>query len=102
VSVNQEKRKQTDFPGPERGALDESQIYQIRVKGHINAGWSEWFCDLSVRLEEDGTTLLTGPVADQPALHGILARIRDLGMHLLSVRQLETDNSDCRTRTNAD
>ena len=70
---------------------NEGQVYQIRVKGHINGGWSDWFCELAISLEEDGSTLLTGPVADQPALHGILARIRDLGMHLLSVRQLDTE-----------
>ena len=70
---------------------NEVQVYQIRVKGHINGGWSDWFSNLAISLEEDGTTLLTGPVADQPALHGILARIRDLGMHLLSVRQFDID-----------
>ena len=75
------------------GATDEKQVYQIRVKGHINSGWSEWFCGLAISLEKDGTTLLTGPVADQPALHGILARIRDLGMHLLSVRQMGTNQA---------
>lgn len=74
-------------------ATGETEVYQIRVKGHINSGWSEWFCGLAISLEKDGTTLLTGPVADQPALHGILARIRDLGMHLLSVRQMGTNQA---------
>lgn len=63
----------------------ESQVYQIRVKGHLDNSWSEWFEDFSLTHEEDGTTVLTGPVADQPALHGLLVRVRDLGLPLVSV-----------------
>ncbi len=95
MGENQEMRERAYITNPERDSQTESQIYQIRVKGHINGGWSDWFCGLSISLEKDGSTLLTGPVADQPALHGILARVRDLGMHLLSVRQLGAENSDC-------
>ena len=69
----------------------ESQFYQIRVKGHLDSSWSERLDGLTITHEEDGTTLLTGPVADQPALHGLLIRIRDLGLPLLSVNVLCSD-----------
>ena len=64
-------------------------IYQIRIKGHLGQQWSDWFPGLSITLEENGDTLLTGPVVDQPALHGLLKKVRDLGMPLLAVNQLE-------------
>lgn len=60
-------------------------IYQIRIKGHLGRQWADRFAELNITLEEDGTTLLTGPVVDQAALHGILRRIRDLGIPLLAV-----------------
>jgi hypothetical protein len=63
-------------------------IYQIRIQGHLGRQWSERFEELSISLEDDGTTLLTGPVVDQSALHGILRRIRDLGIVLLSVNSV--------------
>lgn len=68
----------TDRPG-------ERDWWEIRVKGRLPGGWSEWFAGLSLIPEGDGTLLLTGPLADQAALHGLLARIRDLGLPLLSV-----------------
>ena len=63
-------------------------IYQIRIKGHLGREWTDWFGGLSVTLEDNGDTLLTGPVVDQDALHGLLRRVRDLGMPLLSVIRL--------------
>ena len=60
--------------------------YRFRVKGHLNERWSDWFGGLAVHLQEDGTTVLVGPVVDQAALHGVIIRIRDLGLPLLSVR----------------
>lgn len=60
-------------------------IYQIRVKGHLGSQWADWFGGLTVHLEDNGETLLTGPVADQGALHGLLRKVRDLGMPLVSV-----------------
>jgi len=60
-------------------------VYQIRIKGHLGHEWTDWFEGLTITLEEDGTSLLTGMVADQAALHGLLKKVRDLGMSLLSV-----------------
>ena len=85
-----EDRRQTPTPGNAVSEEDhehsaESQAYQIRIKGYLNDSWSEWFEGLTITHEEDGTTVLTGPVADQPALHGLLVKIRDLGLPLVSV-----------------
>ena len=63
-------------------------IYQIRIKGHLDAQWAGWFDGMSIMLEEDGNTLLSGLVADQSALHGLLKKVRDLGMLLISVVQI--------------
>ena len=63
-------------------------IYEIRVAGHLSLQWMEWFEGLTITLEDDGNTLLTGPVADQAALHGLLKKVRDLGMSLVSVNQV--------------
>ena len=60
-------------------------VYEIRIQGHLDAQWTEWFGGMSVTREADGLTLLVGPVVDQAALHGLLRRIRDLGMPLISV-----------------
>ena len=68
---------------------NQQQCYEIRLKGHLDDRWAEWFEGLTINLEEDGTTLLTGPVVDQAALHGLLKRVRDLGIPLLSVCPLE-------------
>jgi hypothetical protein len=62
--------------------------YQIRVEGHLLPQWMDWFDGLTVTLEENGDTILTGPVVDQAALHGLLKKVRDLGMPLVSVVQV--------------
>ena len=64
-------------------------IYQIRVKGHLGPQWTDWFDGLVITLEDNGETLLSGVVVDQAALHGLLRRIRDLGMPLVSVSRKE-------------
>jgi hypothetical protein len=69
-------------------------VYQIRVKGHLGHEWTDWFEGLTITLEEDGDTLLTGPVIDQAALHGLLKKVRDLGMPLVSVSPLEHGQAD--------
>jgi hypothetical protein len=63
-------------------------VYQIRLKGHLSHQWTGWFEGLTITLEEDGNTLLTGPVIDQAALHGLLKKVRDLGMPLMSVNSI--------------
>lgn len=77
-------------------ANDASQptVCQIRIKGHLGAQWTEWFDGLAVIPEEDGNTLLAGPVVDQAALHGILKKVRDLGMPLLSVNFVPAGTAD--------
>jgi hypothetical protein len=67
---------------------DQPMVYQIRVKGHLSHQWTEWFDGLTITLEEDGNTLLTGTVIDQAALHGLLKKVRDLGMPLISVNSV--------------
>jgi hypothetical protein len=69
-------------------------IYQIRIKGHLGSQWTDWFEGLTITLEEDGNTLLTGPVIDQSALHGLLKKVRDLGMPLVSVCPFENNQAD--------
>ena len=64
-------------------------IYEIRVAGHLSPQWADWFEGLTITLEEDGNTLLAGPLADQAALHGLLKKVRDLGMPLVSVVQVQ-------------
>jgi hypothetical protein len=67
----------------------QSMVYQIRVKSHLRSDWTDWFEGLTITLEDKGDTLLTGPVVDQAALHGLLKKIRDLGMSLVSVNRVE-------------
>jgi len=74
----------TDQQDPERDP-DQPTVFQIRIQGHLSQQWQDWFEGLSITREEDGNTLLTGPVVDQSALHGILKKIRNLGMPLLSL-----------------
>jgi hypothetical protein len=68
---------------------DQPRVYQIRLKGQFDARWTDWFGGMAVDLTEDGDTLLTGPVADQAALHGLLRKVRDLGIPLVSVNELK-------------
>jgi len=69
-------------------------IYQIKVKGHLDLRWSEWFDGLTISHEPNGETLLTGPVEDQPALFGLLLKIRDLNLTLLSLNRIEPDSAE--------
>jgi hypothetical protein len=69
-------------------------IYQIRIKGHLGSQWTDWFGGLKITLEENGDTVLTGPVIDQAALYGLLKQVRDLGMPLISVVPVQFNPSD--------
>lgn len=73
------------------GGIGRIPQYEIRGEGHLNSLWSEWFDGLALSHRSDGTTMLVGPVADQAALHGLLAQVRDLGLPLLSVNRLGGD-----------
>jgi hypothetical protein len=73
--------------------LDKTMVYQIRLKGHLDSQWTDWFDGLTVTLEDNGHTFLTGPVADQAALFGLLKKVRDLGMPLLSVNCIDSGSS---------
>ena len=65
--------------------------YEIRLKGHLHSRWAAWFEGLSLTNASDGTTIIHGPVADQAALHGLLRKVRDVGLPLVSVTQVEPD-----------
>ena len=68
--------------------------YEIRIEGHLDHRWAGWFDGLTLTLEDNGDTLLTGPVVDQAALHGLLRKVRDLGMPLVSVRRVRPSQAD--------
>ena len=79
--MSQKRNPKTD-PG-------QPMVYQIRIKGHLGCEWTDWFEGLTITLEDNGDTLLSGPVIDQAALHGLLKKVRDLGMPLVSVSPVE-------------
>ena len=64
-------------------------VYQIRVRGRLGRRWTDWFAGLTITPDDNGDTLLTGPVVDQAALHGVLQKVRDLGLPLVSVTRVE-------------
>lgn len=69
-------------------------VYQIRIEGHLGCQWTDWFEGLTITREDNGDTLLTGPVMDQAALYGLLRKVRDLGMPLVSVNRFEPGRAD--------
>ncbi|MBK9125068.1 MAG: hypothetical protein IPM16_18375 [Chloroflexi bacterium] len=71
--------------------MDKSDRYEIRIDGHLDTRWADWFEGLTITLEDNGETVLTGTVADQAALHGLLRKVRDLGMTLISVNAIARD-----------
>ena len=70
---------------------EKQEVYQIRVKGILDTRWSDWFGGLTIAPQANGETLMTGPVTDQAALHGLLNKIRDIGLPLLSVNRVEIE-----------
>ena len=76
---------------------NEPELYEIRIKGHLDGRWADWFEGQTITLEDNGETLLTGSVTDQAALHGLLRKVRDLGLTLLSVNRIEPrQNETCQ------
>jgi hypothetical protein len=75
----------------------EAGPYEIRLKGHLDGRWAAWFDGLSLSRESDGTTILRGPIPDQAALHGLLQRVRDTGLPLVSVIRMEPDPAELPT-----
>ena len=69
-------------------------VYQIRMKGHLGRQWTDWFEGLTIRLTDNGETLLTGPVVDQVALYGVLKKVRDVAMPLVSVMRVKPDPAE--------
>jgi hypothetical protein len=81
--------------------LDQPMVYQIRVKGHLGPQWTDWFGGMTITLEDNGDTLLTGPVVDQAALHGLLKRVRDLGVPLISAIRVKPSSRQMRPTSNS-
>ena len=82
--MNKQKAAMSDTSSDQQ-----SLKYEIRVIGHLDPRWSAWFDGLTLSLENDGTTLISGPIVDQAALHGVLRRLRDVGLSLVSITQVE-------------
>ena len=81
---------------------DEAGRYEIRLKGHLDTRWAAWFDGLTLTTCSDGTTLIHGPVVDQSALHGLLQKVRDVGLPLISVTRVEPDTPDSSRRRATD
>ena len=86
-------RVMSNKPNPESNP-GQRVVYQIKIKGRLGRQWTDWFEGLTITQDEDGDTLLTGPVVDQAALHGLLKKVRDLGLPLLSVNRVEPGQAD--------
>jgi len=81
----------------EKSTVDEAGRYEIRLKGHLDSRWAEWFDGLGLTNDKDGTTVIHGFVLDQAALHGLLRKVRDVGLPLVSVTRVESDQPAVRT-----
>jgi hypothetical protein len=93
MTTHNERKLMSNELGPQ---TDESKplVYQIRIKGHLRREWTDWFDGMTITLEDNGDALLTGPVIDQAALHGLLRKVRDLGLPLVSVIHVELEQAD--------
>src|SRR5690348_5615097 len=91
TEVSGHKRERVMSNEIQREASEKAQplVYQIRIQGQFGHEWTDWFGGLTIRLTDNGETLLIGPVVDQAALHGLLRKVRDLGVPLLAIRRIE-------------
>ncbi len=80
------------------GDPDQPTVYQFRLKGHLGREWTDWFEGLTITLEDNGETLLTDAVVDQAALYGLLRKVRDVGLPLLSVSPVEPGQAEAKAR----
>lgn len=91
--LNEKQSKETpNNPGPDADP-GQPMVYQIRVRSQLGADWTDWFEGLTITLDGNGDTLMTGPVKDQAALHGLIKKVRDLGMALVSVNPIQFDDT---------
>lgn len=74
--------------------MDTPGIYEIRVRNHLTRGWADWFDTMNLRYETNGDMVLVGPLQDQAALHGIITKIRDLGLTLIAINRIDTSNNE--------
>jgi hypothetical protein len=89
LSTNRQQLKGGQMSEIPTGLQDSPGRYEIRLRGHLDSRWTAWFDGLSLTNENDGTTIIGGQVADQAALHGLLQKVRDLGLPLVSVTQIQ-------------
>ena len=75
-------------------AKPETMVYQFKIKGSLDSQWSDWFDSLTITTDDEGNTLLTGPVIDDAALYGLIKKVRDLGMTLISFNQIKSGHDD--------
>ena len=101
-SVTTDDRSSASTAGASAGGHDAIPQYEIRVKGHLGSRWAAWFDGLVLTCEDDGTTAIRGYLADQAALHGVLQKVRDIGIPLVSVTELPSDalTAPTASRTN--
>jgi len=96
LSINQQELKGGQMSEISTGPHHSPGRYEIRLRGHLDSRWAAWFDGLSLSNENDGTTVIGGPVVDQAALHGLLQKVRDLGLPLVSVTQVQPDQPERR------
>jgi len=91
-SEQQQENRPSHLLNPIPGLI-QPMIYEIKIEGHLGRQWTDWFGGLTITLEANGNTLLTGPVTDQAALYGLLKKVRDLGMALVSVNRVKHEQT---------
>jgi hypothetical protein len=94
VTMEYKRRRELSNKNNPKTDSGKPRVYQIRIKGQLDSQWTDWFEGLIITWEEDGDTLLTGPVVDQAALHGLLKKVRDLGIPLVSISPVEPGQED--------